>query len=113
GRNEKLGGQVALLGELRVVKRGVRAVEIGATILLVGVEEERVQPTVEVIMVSNVAERARTRVELLQPPEQVTYQPPGQGPLGNGDAFLPKEKRQHIRNRALLDDKSAVHVGFA
>ena len=38
--DQELGGKVTLLGELGIVERRVRGFEIGAAVLLVGVEEE-------------------------------------------------------------------------
>ena len=77
----KLGGEVALLGELGVVERLVRSFEIGAAILLVGVEEERIEPAVEVVVMRDIAPRARARIELLQAAEQVAPEPPAAAPI--------------------------------
>ena len=49
---------MALLGELRVVERLIAGLEIGAGVLLVGVEEQRVEPPVEIVVVRDVAPRA-------------------------------------------------------
>ena len=57
---------MALLGELRLVERLIGRLEIGAGILPVGVEEERVEPAVEIVVVRDVAPRAAARIELLQ-----------------------------------------------
>ena len=57
--DQQLGGEMALLGELRVVERLVRVLEIGAAILPVGVEEQRVEPPVEIVVMRDVAARAR------------------------------------------------------
>jgi hypothetical protein len=54
---------VALLGKLGVVERIVGMLEIGARVLLVGVEEERIEPVVEIVMVRDVASRAARPVE--------------------------------------------------
>ena len=56
--DQELGRQMALLGELGVVERRIRRVEIGAAILPVGIEEQRVEPAVEIVMVGDVARRA-------------------------------------------------------
>ena len=85
---------------------------IGAAILLVGVEKERIQPAVEIVVVSDIAQRARTRIELMQPPEQIPHSPQGNGPTRHRYPSLPEQQRQHIGDRALLDDEIAVHVGF-
>ena len=61
----------------------------------------------------HIAPRARARVKLLQPPEQVAHEPPRQRPSRCGDMFLPQQQREHIGDRALLDDERAIHVGFA
>ena len=87
--------------------------EIGAAILLVGVEEEPVEPAVEVVMMRDIAPRPRAQIELLHAAEQVAHRPRRQRPFRRGDLFLPHQDRQHVRDRALLDDESAVHVGFA
>ena len=49
---------MALLGELGVVERLVRLLEIGAAVLPVGIQEQRVEPPVEIVVVSDVAPRA-------------------------------------------------------
>ena len=50
---------MALLGELGVVERLVGRLEIGAGVLPVGVEEQRIEPAVEIVMMRDVAPRAR------------------------------------------------------
>ncbi len=111
--NKELCRQVALFGELGVVERLSRSLEISAAILLVGVKEECVEPAVEVVMVRHIAPRAGAQVELLQPPEQIAYQPSGQRPGWCGDMVLPQQDREHVGDRALLDDERAIHIGFA
>ena len=96
---------MALFGELRVVKRLVLTFEIGAAVLLVGVEEEAVEPAVEVVMMGHIAPRPRTRVELLHTAKQVAHQPRRQRPFRRGDVFLSQQYRERIRDRALLDDE--------
>src|SRR5579871_5031021 len=44
----QLGGEVPALGELRVVERLIGRLEIGAAVLPIAVEEERVEPAVEI-----------------------------------------------------------------
>ena len=111
--NEKLGGKMALLGELGVVERLVVGLEIGAAILLVGVEEERVEPAVEVVVVSHIAPRPRTQIELLNPAKQVAHEACRQRPFGSSDAFLPQQDCERIRDRAFLDHECSVHVSLA
>src|SRR5437016_11861452 len=44
--DEKLRGDMALLGKLRVVERLLGMFEIGAAVLPVGIEEQRIEPAV-------------------------------------------------------------------
>ena len=64
---------MALLGDLRLLQRLVAAREIGAGVLPVAIEEQAVEPAVQVVVVRHVALRARRRVVLvdaaLQPAE--------------------------------------------
>ena len=53
--DEKLGGDMPLLGELRVVEALALVFEIGAGILPVRIEKQRVEPAVEIVMVGDVA----------------------------------------------------------
>ena len=46
---------MALLGELGVVERLLGMLEIGAAVLPVGIEEERVEPLVEIVVMRDVA----------------------------------------------------------
>ena len=80
GLDAEFRREMALLGQLRVVERLVRRFEIGAAILLVAVEEEPVKPAVEVVVMRDVVARARSRIELLQAPEQIAQQPRQQSP---------------------------------
>src|SRR6202166_2785273 len=75
GLDAELRREMALLGQLRVVERLILRLEIGAAILLVAVEEQPVKPAVEVVVMRNVVARTRSRIELLQPPEQIAQQP--------------------------------------
>src|SRR5579875_1293674 len=61
----------------------------------------------------HIAARPRTRIELLQAPEQIACQPPRQCPARCGYALLPQQESQHVRDRTLLDQERAIHVGFA
>ena len=71
GLDQQLRGEVALLGELRVVERLIRLLEIGAAVLPVGVEEQRVEALVEIVVVRDVVARARRRIELREPPPEI------------------------------------------
>ena len=71
GLDAQLGGDVALLGELRLLERHVRSLEIGAGILHVRVEEEPVKFAGQIVVVLHVAPGARRRVDLIQAAEGV------------------------------------------
>ena len=55
---QQLGRQMPFLRKLRVVERLAGLFEIGAAILPVGVEEERVEASVEIVMMRHIAARA-------------------------------------------------------
>ena len=67
--DQRLGRQMSLLGELRLVERLPAVLEIGAGILQVGVEEEAVQAPVEIVVVGDVSPRPPLAVALMQPAE--------------------------------------------
>ena len=67
--DQELGGEVALLGELRFLERLVLMFEIGARILLVGVEEETVEPAVVIVVPLDVGLGAPAVVAPLEPIE--------------------------------------------
>ena len=54
GGDAQLRGEVTPLGELGVVERLTLGLEIGAAVLLIGVEEELVEPPVEIVVVRHV-----------------------------------------------------------
>ena len=112
GLDAQFGREMPLLGELRVIKRRVRGFEIGAAILLVAVEEKRIEPAVEIVMVRHVVARAGPQVQLLQAAKQVAHQP-RQRPIRRRDRLLTQQDRKHVSNRAVFDDEGAVHIGFA
>jgi hypothetical protein len=66
GLQQQLGGDVALLGALGVGQALARMLEIGAGILPVRIEEERVQIIAEVVVMGDVAPRP-ARVVALTP----------------------------------------------
>src|ERR1700722_11792910 len=104
---------MALLGELSIIERLVGRLEIGAAILLVGVKKEPVEPAVEIVVMRDIAPRTGPRVELLHTPEEVAAELQRQCPPRRGDVILPQQNGKQVRDRALVDDESAVHIGFA
>jgi len=55
-----LGGEVTFFGKLGVVEGGRGGIEIGAAVLPVGIEKQRVEPLIEVVVMRDVR-RARPR----------------------------------------------------
>ncbi len=114
GRDEKLGCEMSLLGELGVVERLVRRLEIGAAVLPVGIEKQRIELSVEIVVVRDVATRTPTRIELLQTAMEVAQQPLCPRPKRRlaADALV-QHNSKNVGDRALLDHHGAVHIGFA
>ena len=103
---------MALLGELGIVERRVRRFEIGAAVLLVGIEEEGIEPPVEIVVARDIVLRTAARIELLGMPDQIAQPPLQLGPARQYFGLI-QQDRQRIGDRAILDDEGAVHVDFA
>ena len=103
---------MALLGKLGIVKARIGRLEIGAAILFVGIEEERIEPAVEIVMARDIVPGAAARIELLGMPDQVSQPPLQLGPARQ-DFGLADQDRQRVRDRTLLDDECPVHIDFA
>ena len=102
---------MAFLGELGVVKRGVGCFKISAAVLLVGIEEEGIQPPVEIVVTRDIVLRTAGRIELPDMPDQVA-QPPLQLAIARQYFRLIHQDRQSVRDRAFLDDEGALRVDF-
>ena len=53
-------------------ERLIRPLEISAAILPVRIEEERIEPPIEIVMMRDITARARAWIELLEAPVQKT-----------------------------------------
>ena len=62
----ELGGDVPLLRDLRFFQRFVAAPEVGARVLPVAIQEQAVQPSVQVVVVRDVAPCAAGAVQLVE-----------------------------------------------
>src|SRR5437667_3550313 len=60
--DQQLRSEMPLLGELGIVKRCIRRFKIGAAVLLVSIEEERVEAPVEVVMACDIVFRTSARI---------------------------------------------------
>jgi hypothetical protein len=69
---------------------------------------------IEVVAVRDVTSRACRRIELRQAAVEITQQPLAARPDRRppADALIQNDG-EHVRDRAVLDDDRAVHVGFA
>src|SRR5450631_3835512 len=103
---------MAFLGELGVVERRVRRLEIGAAVLFVGIEKEGIESSVEIVMARDIILRAAARIELADMPDQITQAPLQFGPARQYFGLI-EQDRQRVRNRSILDDETALHVDFA
>ena len=112
GLQQQLGGEMALLGELRIVERGVRRLEVCATVLHVCIKEEAIKPSIQIVMRCNVPLGARGRIELLPVPDQVAEPPQRFRPAGQ-HVRLVQHDRKHVGDCALFDNEAAVHVDLA
>ncbi len=103
---------MALLGELGVVERRIRRFEIAATVLPVGVEEEGIEPPVEIVVMGDIVLRPAAPVELPDMPAEIAQPPLQLGPARHHFGLI-EQDRQRVRDRAVLDHERAVHIGFA
>jgi hypothetical protein len=114
GLDQQLGGQVPLLGELGIVERLTGCLEVRAAILPVSIQKQRVELSIEIIMVGHVPLRALGRIELQQAAIQVAQQPLQARPARRlAVAALSKDDGQYVGDRALLDHEGAIDVSFA
>src|SRR5262249_22820997 len=108
----KLRRKVTLLRKLGIVERLLAGLEIGAAVLPVGVEKQRVKLAVEIVVVRRVAPRPRARIELLDAAMDVADEPLQPRPRRRCVlAPLPGQNATDIGDGALFDETTAVHIG--
>ena len=111
---EELRREVLLLPQLGLVEAHLRRLEIGAGILEVRVEEERVEPPVEVVVVRGIVAGAGLRVRDMHVPGQAAEAGEQVGePARPRVLFVRQDEREEIVERPVLDDEAAVHERFA
>ena len=112
--DQELGGEVPLLGQLRVFKRLIGMLEIGAGILPVRVEEQLVQPPVEIVMMRDIGLRASRQVAMTEDPQLRSDMVDDTGDERMRAVLcLPQQHRHEIVERAMFDKEAAVHVKLA
>src|SRR3984893_407126 len=104
---------MALLRDLRVVQRHALVLEISARILPVGVEEERIEPAVEVVVMMNILARASARIELCGAAAEIARGSNGERGKRRRGRVLRFDEIEKIGERALGDAEALVHIGFA
>ncbi len=112
--DEQLGRQMALLGELRLFQRLAVALEIGARILHVRVEEEAVEPPIEIVVPSDVEAGVLAIVALMEAAQcdarLVQHRDPAQPGVR---AHIARAEREKVVEVAVRQFEAAVHVEFA
>jgi hypothetical protein len=110
GLEPELGGDVALLGELGLLQGHVRALEIGAGVLHVLVEEPPVELVGQVVVVGHVALRLDPVVGLAQGAAEPAPDPAA--PLGL-ELGVGADQVDELGDLALFQHQAAVHIGLA
>src|SRR5665213_4283079 len=97
------------LGELRLVECHLRRFEISTAVLLVGIEKERIEPPVQIVVARDIIFGPAARIELPGVPDQIAQAPLQLGPARQYLGLI-QQYRQRVRDRAILDNKSAIHI---
>jgi hypothetical protein len=103
---------MAAFCQLGIVEGLTGRFEIGAAVLAVGIEKQRIEPVVEIVVMRDIASRAPPPIELAQPAVEITQNPQRPGPEGRLRGRS-QQDGEHVGDRALLEDERAVHVGLA
>ena len=105
---------MVLLGLLRFFKRLGALGEISAGVLPVPIQEEAVQPSIQVIVVRDVPASPCSRVELIDRapnPNSCTPEPSDQGPFAFGSE-IGENYFEDVVDRAAECDQTTIHIGF-
>ncbi len=110
----ELRSDMPFLGDLRLFQRLVAAREVGAGILPVAVEEQAVQPPVQVVVVRHVALRATRGIVLVEaaPKHAEGGADAGDGVAGGIRHHVPRQRFDHVVDAAAVRDQPTVHVGL-
>jgi hypothetical protein len=103
-----------LLGLLRFFKRLGALGEISAGVLPVPIQEQTVQPSIQVIVMRNISASTRSRVELIDRspnPNSRTAEPSDKGPSTAGSE-IGEDYFEDVVDRAAEGDQAAVHISF-
>src|SRR5215475_3522177 len=104
---------MAFLRQLRIIERLVRSLEIGAAILAIGIEKQRIQMAIKIVVVRDIPPRAAAQVELLKMAPEKPQQPLRLRPSPRRtDAALAEDETKKVGYRTFFDHKRPVHIGF-
>ena len=112
--DQQLGGDVPLLVQLCRLQVEVRLGEVGAGVLPVAIEEQVVQLAGQIVMVRDVAPRARHRIELARAAQQTMEA--AERALERAlpdDREVAADEVEKVVERGVLDRQRAVHVRLA
>jgi hypothetical protein len=111
---EKLRGDVALLGQLGIVEGLIGVIEVGAGVLPVGIQKKIVEASVEIVVMANVARGAPSCISLMKRSKRLA------NPLVHSCRpwwGLPREirgdKRKKIMDASTRDHHAGFHVELA
>ena len=111
--DEKLGGQMPLLGELRLFQRLALAFEIGAGILPIRVEEKAIEPLVEIIVPGDVAPGVLAIVALMEAAQRDARLVQQRDPTQPGiRTEVARSECEQVIEVAVRQFDAAVHVEF-
>ena len=113
--DQQLGGEMALLGELRLLEPLPLALEIGAGILQVGIEEQLIEPVVEIVVMGDVAPRPRRGrfAKSKRRRKKRTRRSALARPKCGIAERIARAERHEVVEIALRHLEAAVHVEFA
>ena len=81
-----------------------RAYRNSRSSIVVGIEEEGVEPAIEIVMMRDVIKGSSAQIELPGMPDEIPQKPLQSGPARHYFGLIHQD-RQCIRNRAILDDE--------
>src|SRR5688572_24709410 len=101
-----------LLCKLGVVEGLAQRFKIAAAILPIGVEEQRIEALVQIIVMRDIALRLGLRIALLPAALEIAQEIKRAAPALRLGVVLAKDM-EHVGDGAFFDDQRAVHIGFA
>src|ERR1019366_5550764 len=110
----ELGGDGTLLGLRRSFKRFGPLGKISAGVLPIPIEEQAIQPSIQIIVVRDVPASTGSHIELIDRapnPGSRTPKPIDQRTIGIGPE-IGEEHGEHVVDRAAEWDQATIHISF-